>query len=176
MVFRVYPNGAKTVNGAQLEGKDISLINGVVHRIDDVILPAATNIGEYIAQHDTDFKDLFGLLVLGRLFGDLETAGPFTVFAPKDSAFEDITSTLQTLINDRDALSEVLKYHVISDTFWSVGLTDGMVLQTINGANLTVHIDTNGVTINGAKVTEADVATSNGVIHVIDKVITSSSP
>jgi len=54
MVFRVYDNGNKTINGARLTGRDISLSNGVVHLIDDVIMPTDTNIGEYIANHDTD--------------------------------------------------------------------------------------------------------------------------
>merc|ERR1712154_352506 len=99
--FRVYDNGVKTLNGAVLLGKDISLKNGVVHMIDSVILPTDANIGEYVAQHDTDFKDLFGHLVLGRLFGTLETGGPFTMFAPSDLAFEAIASALPALIADR---------------------------------------------------------------------------
>jgi len=171
MVFRVYDNGNKTINGAQLTGRDISLLNGVVHMIDDVIVPTDTNIGEYIAQHPTDFKDLFGLLVLGRLFGELETNGPYTVFAPQDGAFESITPVLTILISDRPKLTDVLKNHVVQNTYWSVGLSDGMVLTTINGHNLTISMDTEGVKVNGAKVTMADIHTSNGVIHVIDKVI-----
>jgi len=172
MVFRVYDNGNKTINGARLTGRDISLSNGVVHLIDDVIMPTDTNIGEYIANHDTDFKDLFGLLVLGRLFGELETNGPYTVFAPKDGAFEAITPILTILISDRPKLTDVLKNHVVSNTYWSVGLRDGMTLTTINGKNLTITIDNEGVKVNDAKVTMADIHTSNGVIHVIDKVIT----
>jgi len=169
--FRVYPNGVKTVNGAQLIGKDISLANGVVHMIDDIILPTEYNVGEYIAQRDSDFKDLFGLLVLGRLFGVLETGGPFTLFAPVDSAFDAIQSTLTSLVSDRDALAKVLKHHVVADDWWSVGLTDGMVLTTLDGGNLTVAIDSTGVRVGGATVTEADIATSNGVVHVIDTVL-----
>jgi len=109
---------------------------------------------------------------LGRLFGELETNGPYTVFAPKDGAFEAITPILTILISDRPKLTDVLKNHVVSNTYWSVGLSDGMTLTTINGKNITITIDTEGVKVNDAKVTMADIHTSNGVIHVIDKVIT----
>ncbi|GFN81563.1 transforming growth factor-beta-induced protein ig-h3 [Plakobranchus ocellatus] len=136
--FRVYPNKVKTVNGAQLLGNDHSLSNGVVHMIGDVLLPLDTNIGEYVAQHDTDFKDLFGLLVLGRLFGPLEN---------------------------------VLKYHVVAGTYWSPGLTDGMKLPTLHGGLLTISISANGAMVDNANVVQADIPTSNGVIHVVDKVL-----
>lgn len=171
--FRVYANGARTINGAFLIGTDISLANGLVHKIDDVILNPNINIGEYVASHDSDFQDLFAMLVLGRLFAPLETGGPYTVFAPNDDAFELIRNDLPSLISDRSRLSDILSSHVVADTYWSVGLTDGMVLTTINGDNLVISIKDNNVRVNGtALVLQADVKTNNGVIHVIDKVIT----
>ncbi|RUS84212.1 hypothetical protein EGW08_008016 [Elysia chlorotica] len=170
--FKVYPNRVKTVEGATLVGTDHSLVNGVVHMIDDVLLPVDTNIGEYVAQHETDFKDLFGLLVLGRLFGPLETTGPYTLFAPVDTAFEAIRDTVTALINNRTALADVLKYHVVPDTYWSVGLTNGMKLPTLNGDELTISVGLGGVQVDNANVIQADIHTSNGVIHVIDTVVT----
>ncbi|GFS26371.1 transforming growth factor-beta-induced protein ig-h3 [Elysia marginata] len=174
--FKVYDNGVKTINGAVLVGIDHSLANGVVHMIDDVLLEPDSNIGEYIAQHETDFQDLFGLLVLGRLFGPLETTGPYTLFAPVDQAFESIKDTVTQLINNRTALSDVLKYHVVADTYWSEGLTDGMKLPTLNGADLTISVGLDGVKVDNAKVIQADIPTSNGVIHVVDTVVVPSSP
>lgn len=176
--FRIYPNGARTVNGAVLDGQDVSLGNGLVHKIGKVILTPDGSIGETVASYETDFKDLFGMLVLGRLFGTLETSGPFTLFAPTDAAFDMIQNNITALINDRDLLAEVLKYHVVPDTYWSAGLSDGMKLQTVNGQNLTVSINNNGVSISidgtssMAKVTMADMRANNGVLHVIDSVIT----
>ncbi|KAK3795108.1 hypothetical protein RRG08_028309 [Elysia crispata] len=122
--------------------------------------------------HDTDFRDLFGLLVLGRLFGPLETTGPYTLFAPVDLAFEAIRDTVTVLINNRTALADVLEYHVVPDTYWSVGLTDGMKLPTLNGAELTISVGLDGVKVDNAKVVQADIHTSNGVIHVVDTVVT----
>lgn len=168
--FRIYPNGIRMVNNAVRVGQDINLINGIVHIVDAVILPTDNNIGEYVAQHPSDFKDLFGLLVLGRLFGALETGGPFTVFAPTDAAFDAVSAALPGLIANRTALTAVLSNHVVSNTYWSAGLANGDSLTTLSGNTLTVDT-TSGVKINGANVVQANIATSNGVIHSIDKVL-----
>merc|ERR1712154_20469 len=125
-------------------GSDVNLANGVVHLIDDVIMPSDVNIGSYVATHDTDFKDLFGLLVLGKLFGPLETGGPYTLFAPTDAAFDNITAAITSLAANRTALGEVLKHHVVGDTWWSAGLTDGMTLTALDGAQLTVRLTSGG--------------------------------
>ena len=71
---------------------------------------------------------------------------------------------------NKDKLSKILTYHVVSDKVMSKDLKDDMKAATVNGAELSVDLD-NGVTVNEAKVVNADVSADNGVIHVIDKVL-----
>ncbi|XP_076467560.1 transforming growth factor-beta-induced protein ig-h3-like [Babylonia areolata] len=166
--FSVFPNGVKTVNGAVIGG-DIILANGLVHTIDKVLVPLDRSISAIVAENDSQFRDLFGFLVLAKLFGTLSMGGPFTVFAPDDTAFANVD--IAGLITNRTALEEVLKDHVVSGMYWSAGLTDGMTLPTLGGSNITIKIGP-GVAANNAQVTTADIGASNGVIHVIDSVIT----
>jgi len=161
-------NTVKTVNGAVI-GADTILANGVVHTIDKVLMPITHSVGTLVAEADPEFRDLFGFLVLARLFGTLTKPGPYTVFAPTDAAFEGVDVT--NLIANRTALAEVLTDHVVGKTLWSAGLTDGMTLTTLSGKTLTVHL-ANGTMVENANVIKADMGATNGVIHVIDTVLT----
>ncbi|MCC6726219.1 MAG: fasciclin domain-containing protein, partial [Saprospiraceae bacterium] len=100
--------------------------------------------------------------------------GPFTVFAPLNSAFDEISAVAATL--NADQLAKVLTYHVVAGNVVAGDLTDGMSVKTVNGENFTVTISGSNVTItdaggNVAKVVLTDVQATNGVIHVLDKVI-----
>jgi len=166
--FNSYANGVKTVNGAPL-GTDVLLANGVVHTISKVLTPVDQSVSEIVSSADPEFRDLFGFLVLAHLYGTLSTGGPYTVFAPADSAFESVD--ISSLVMDIPALTDVLLSHVVSGAYWSAGLTDGMRLTTLNNKTITIHT-TSGVEANNAGVTTADIGATNGVIHVIDAVIT----
>jgi uncharacterized surface protein with fasciclin (FAS1) repeats len=99
--------------------------------------------------------------------------GPFTVFAPTNEAFAALPEgTLATLLmpENKDQLVAVLTYHVVAGAVKSTDLKDGMKPATVQGETVTVDLSY-GVKINGAKVTSADIMASNGVVHVIDKVI-----
>ena len=107
--------------------------------------------------------------VVDTLKGD----GPFTVFAPTDEAFAALPKgTVETLLlpENKDQLVAVLTYHVVPGKVMSTDLSDGMTATTVQGGDVTIGT-TDGVTVNGANVVAADVAASNGVIHVIDAVI-----
>merc|ERR1712154_92646 len=143
----------KTVNGAVIGG-DVILANGVVHSINKVLMPITSSVGTLVAESDPEFRDLFGFLVLARLFGTLTQPGPYTVFAPTDAAFEKVN--VQALIANRTALAEVLTDHVVGKTLWSAGLTDGMMLTTLSGKMLTVHLN-NGVAVDNSNVIQADI-------------------
>ena len=107
--------------------------------------------------------------VVDTLKGD----GPFTVFAPTDEAFAALPNgTVETLLlpENKDQLVAVLTYHVVPGKVMSTDLSDGMTATTVQGGDVTIGT-TDGVTVNGANVVAADVAASNGVIHVIDAVI-----
>jgi uncharacterized surface protein with fasciclin (FAS1) repeats len=121
-----------------------------------------------------DFKTLVTAVTAAGLVDTLKGTGPYTVFAPADAAFAAVPKdTLDALLADpKGALTDVLTYHVASGKVMSSDLTDGQVITTVNGAPLKVTIKSDGtVMIGDATVTTADIETSNGVIHVIDKVL-----
>lgn len=103
----------------------------------------------------------------------LQGDGPFTVFAPTNEAFAALPAgTLDNLLKpeNKDQLAAILTYHVVPGIVRSTDLKDGMTAATANGSNITVSLD-GGAMINDANVTTADVEASNGVVHIIDKVI-----
>jgi uncharacterized surface protein with fasciclin (FAS1) repeats len=121
-----------------------------------------------------DFKTLVTAVTAAGLVDTLKAEGPYTVFAPTDAAFADVPKkTLAALLADpKGALTDVLTYHVVAGKVMSSDLTNGQVITTVNGAPLTVTIKSDGtVMVGDATVTTADIETSNGVIHVIDKVL-----
>jgi uncharacterized surface protein with fasciclin (FAS1) repeats len=117
------------------------------------------------------FKTLATALKAAGLIDTLKGPGPFTVFAPTDEAFAKIPKAdLDALIADKAKLTKVLTYHVVPGKVMAADVTKLKEAKTVQGQM--VKIDTSsGVKINGANVVKADVAASNGVIHVIDSVI-----
>ena len=103
----------------------------------------------------------------------LQGDGPFTVFAPTDAAFEAAGIDLSTFDNDEAnaTLTDILTYHVYAGSVAAADVTDGMVATMVNGDNATFTVVNGTVMVGDATVTTADVAASNGVIHVIDKVL-----
>ena len=104
----------------------------------------------------------------------MKGAGPFTVFAPTDDAFKALAAgTVETLIKpeNKDKLVKILTLHVLPGKVMAADVTGKtMSPKSVSGEEL--HVDgTDGVTVSGAKVVKADIACTNGVIHVIDKVI-----
>ncbi len=123
------------------------------------------------------FETLLAAATAADLADDLKGDGPFTVFAPTDEAFAALPEgTVENLLKpeNKDQLISILTYHVVPGKVMSTDLTDGMTAETLQGGELTVDLD-NGVMINDATVTTADVETSNGVIHIVDKVILPAS-
>jgi uncharacterized surface protein with fasciclin (FAS1) repeats len=129
----------------------------------------ATVVG--VAKEAGTFKTLLVALDAAGLTSTLEGAGPFTVFAPTDAAFAALpTGTLEGLLADKEALTKVLLYHVISGREMSGNLADGRSLATLEGEDLAVST-ANGVRVDDATVVGADIEASNGVVHVIDRVL-----
>jgi uncharacterized surface protein with fasciclin (FAS1) repeats len=118
------------------------------------------------------FKTLATALEAAGLVETLKGPGPFTVFAPTDEAFARLPKgTLDALLKDKDKLTAVLTYHVVAGQLMAKDVAGIGSARTVNSQSL--HISTAGgkVMIDGATVTRADIAASNGVIHVIDKVL-----
>jgi len=134
-----------------------------------------------VAKSNTNLSILVEALVKAKLDGTLKTSGPFTVFAPTNKAFEDFlkTTPYATLKDVPDAvLTQILLNHVVSGAVKSTALSTGYVKTLAKGTasadnTLSMYINTaSGVKLNGvATVTTADIMASNGVIHIVDKVI-----
>src|SRR3954465_3350684 len=120
------------------------------------------------------FKTLAAALQAAGLVDTLKGPGPFTVFAPTDEAFAKLPAgTVETLLKpeNKEKLTAILTAHVVPAKAMSTDLKDGQMVKTVNGKELPVKIDGGKVSVAGAIVTKADIAASNGVIHVIDTVI-----
>ncbi len=126
------------------------------------------------AQEAGQFKILCELLVAANLVDTLNSAGPFTVFAPTDAAFGKLPpETLASLKKDPKALGEILTYHVVAGNNGAAEVMKAKELVTVQGQPIVITVKEGKVMLNnGATVTTADVKASNGVIHVIDTVIT----
>jgi uncharacterized surface protein with fasciclin (FAS1) repeats len=117
------------------------------------------------------FSTLVAAVQAAGLVETLKGEGPFTVFAPTDEAFAALPEgTVEGLLADPAALGAILTYHVIAGKVMSGDLTEGMTAATVNGADVTITLE-GGAKINGANIVQADIETTNGVIHVIDAVI-----
>jgi uncharacterized surface protein with fasciclin (FAS1) repeats len=127
-----------------------------------------------IALADESFSTLVAALKAGDLVGALQGDGPFTVFAPTNDAFAALPEgTLDDLLKpeNKEKLQEILKYHVIAaDVPSSAAAGQQVQLDTLAGAKLDVD-GSDGVKVGDATVIKADIGASNGIIHVIDKVL-----
>ena len=117
------------------------------------------------------FNTLVSALEAAGLVDTLKGEGPFTVFAPTDEAFAKIPEDqIQALLANKTQLTEVLTYHVVAGSVMSTDLENGMQVETLQGGNLSINT-TEGVMVNDAKVVQADIVCTNGVIHAIDTVL-----
>ena len=161
------------INDAQVTVADIPTDNGTVHVIDAVLLPPARTTVVDIIVDSPDHTTLEAAVVAADLAGTLSGDGPFTVFAPTDAAFANLPEgTVAALLEDpMGDLTQILLYHVLGANVLSSDLTDGQTATTLNGSDITVTINDDGVFINEAQVTVADIPTDNGTVHVIDAVL-----
>jgi uncharacterized surface protein with fasciclin (FAS1) repeats len=151
---------------------DIEADNGVVHVIDAVLIPPVITVVDVIVNSD-DHDTLEAAVIAAELDDDLSADGPFTVFAPTDDAFAALPAgTLETLLSDPTGeLADILLYHVVGSKAMSTDLSDGQIIETLLGKDIEVTINAEGVFINDAKVTMADIEADNGVVHIIDAVL-----
>ena len=134
---------------------------------------ASKNIVENAAG-SSDHTTLVAAVKAAGLAETLSGAGPFTVFAPTNEAFNKLPEgAVNNLLKPemKKDLTGVLTYHVVSGALKAADLKDGQKLKTVQGQELTVTVKDGKVMINGANVTIADVISSNGVTHVIDGVL-----
>jgi uncharacterized surface protein with fasciclin (FAS1) repeats len=118
------------------------------------------------------FKTLTKALTEAGLVDTLKGKGPFTVFAPTDEAFAKLPKgTVEALLKDKQKLVAVLTYHVVAGKVMAADAAKLTSAKTVNGQSLTINAAKGSVMIDSATVIKADIAASNGVIHVIDSVL-----
>jgi uncharacterized surface protein with fasciclin (FAS1) repeats len=172
------------INGAKISTADVMADNGIIHVLDNVIMPPkdratpTQTIVEIALADSENFSTLVTALTAANLVDTLaDTTKTFTVFAPTNAAFDKIDSAvLSALLADTNALTTVLLTHVIADsslTALETYAANGKMLLTASGTPIPVSIDadTGILVIGGAKVIISDIYATNGVIHVIDTVI-----
>lgn len=121
------------------------------------------------------FTTLAKALTKADLIDTLKGDGPFTVFAPTDEAFAKIPADqLESILADKELLTSILTYHVVAGKVVAEEVVKLDSATTLQGSDVAIS-STDGVTVNNAKVTQTDIMTSNGVIHVIDTVLIPAS-
>ena len=170
-------DGGVMVNDATVSIADVNTSNGVIHVIDTVLTPTdSPNDIPRTAQCTGIHNSLVSAVVQAELLETLQGAGPFTLFAPTDQAFADAGIDLAALDTPegKAALTDILLYHVVAGEVPSSAVSECLTATTVNGNPISFTVG-DGVMVNDATVTLADVNTSNGVIHVIDTVLTPTS-
>ncbi len=165
------------VNGGKVTTADVGARNGVVHVINKVLMPPSGNIVQ-LAQANANFSFLVAAVTRANVGTALSAAGPLTVFAPTNAAFQ--AAGFATIADIQAAnvntLASILTYHVISARIFSSDLTEGAMPTTVNGGKVTVTL-AGGAKVKGAgnttaaNITATDMLTTNGVVHVIDRVL-----
>jgi len=183
-------SGSVTINGSsQVVQTDIQGTNGVIHVIDAVLLPPSMTAASEeemmddammedtpdivdIAVSDGRFTTLVTALQQANLVDTLKGDGPFTVFAPTDDAFAALPDgTLDSLLADIPALTDVLLYHVVAGKVMAADVVNLNSADTVLGKPVNISVEGNTVKVNDAQVIITDIEGSNGVIHVIDAVL-----
>nr|WP_275441863.1 fasciclin domain-containing protein [Pseudoalteromonas sp. CNC9-20] len=167
------------IDNAQVTTANVAADNGVIHVIDSVLMPPSGQSIVDVAVADGNFTTLVSALQeagLEQTLADLERE--FTVFAPTDAAFDKLDqATLDALLADPEALTNVLLYHVVADATVSsdaaidIANSDNPMVTMANGDMSTLSLQDGTLYIDESVVSTADVASDNGVIHVIDTVL-----
>ena len=161
-------DGTVTVNGIPVSIADIQTRNGVVHVIDGVLLERLDVVQR--ATVTSNLSTLTTAVGAAGLADALKGDGPFTVFAPVDSAFADYN--VEALTGNQDLLTRVLEYHAIAgQAITSDQLSSGESPQTLEGGTITIGVN-DGVSLNErVAVTTTDIEVRNGVVHLLDDVL-----
>lgn len=161
------------VDSAKVVKADIACSNGVIHVIDHVILPSSENIAQ-VAKSAGGFNTLLTAAQAAGLVPALTGDAALTVFAPTDEAFAKLPKgTVESLLKpeNKAQLAEILKYHVVAGRVHAADVVRVDRVKTLNGQSVFIDIADGRLRVDGAAVLKSDIDTSNGVIHVIDRVI-----
>ena len=165
--------GNSNSTASNITATNIVATNGVIHKIDQVLLPGPGTIASIVAA-GSNFTILNSAITTAGLTSTLSSAGPFTVFAPTDSAFNASGITASSLSSFTSAqLNTILLYHTITDSITAANVPAGPDAKVITAGGDSVFVtnNSNGVFVNGIQVTVPNILASNGVIHEIGRVL-----
>jgi transforming growth factor-beta-induced protein len=176
-------DGSPYINDARIIATDIMASNGVIHVIDAVILPSGipapggavdANIVEIAVAND-GFSTLVAAVLAADLDGALSTEGPFTVFAPSNDGFNKTLGELglsaDDLLGNKELLTDILLYHVAAGALDAQDVLGMGEITMLNGDTATAEVIDGVAYIAGVPISNANIRTSNGIIHVIDAVM-----
>ena len=167
---KVTVDGGVFLNDAEVTTADVEASNGVIHVIDTVLIPPGTITD--IAVNDPNFSTLVTALTAADLADTLDGDGPFTVFAPTNAAFDALPpGTLDSLLNDIPALTDILLYHVTDSKLVAADVVSANSVSMLSGEMAPVSEDNGTYFIKDAPISVTDIPAANGVIHVIDAVM-----
>ncbi len=166
------------VNGIKVKTANVQAANGVIHVISDVLIPPSDNIAEVVSDDD-NFEVLLAAVVRAGLATAVSSNGKYTVFAPTDAAFTAAGFPDAASINlaPQNAVTAIVKAHIIGTNVFASDLINASTAPTLQtGVSLTIGTNPASVKLTGStspasNVIEANITTTNGVIHVIDRVL-----
>ncbi len=175
-------DGNVFLNDSQVTSTDIEASNGVVHVIDKVLVPDMKEVASNETPEESKsiaeiavaggFNTLVAALSAADLVETLSGDGAFTVFAPTDDAFAALPEgMLEGLLADTESLTQILLYHVVGDVVMADTVVTLDEAETLEGSKVEIEVVDGKVFVNDSQVTSTDIEASNGVIHVIDKVL-----
>ena len=135
--------------------------------------PAAQADGMDATAGASEFATLLAAVGAAEVDSMLRDVGPFTVFAPTDAAFAEMAGVMlgELLQAPSAELVQIVLYHVVPGTVMASDLTDGMMVDTLQGSQIMITVDGDSIMVNDANIVTVDVETANGVIHIIDSVL-----
>jgi transforming growth factor-beta-induced protein len=157
---------------AEVVEADIDAKNGIIHAIDDIILPSwISNSIMKLAEGASDLSTFVDLVAQAGFSGTLSGAGPYTVFAPTNAAFLDSLFGDGTFIS-ADRISSIISYHVVEGIYPDTDLRDGFILTTLQGEKLTFkRTKKSGEFVNDERIIIPNILANNGIVHFIDGVL-----
>lgn len=171
LLFAMACNNGEQQNSAAASSDNNSAPAGQSGVKDDA---SAKNVVQ-IAVGSKDHTTLVSAVKAAELVDALSNAGPFTVFAPTNAAFDKLPAgTVDGLLKaeKKDALTDILQYHVSVGVLKAEMLQDGQNIGQVNGGNITITKKADGIYVNGTAKVIASISASNGIVHVIDGVLT----
>lgn len=168
--------GGVQVNGIPVSEPDIQSTNGIVHVIDeDVLLPALDAVEQSVM---SGYTELEKALTETNLRQDVKDTNDISVFVPTNDAFQEyldsafgVSSLDELTQSERDEVRQNLQYHVATEEIAASAIDDGDQVPTLEGSSLTFTVDGNTITVEGATIQEADIQSTNGLLHQVDQVL-----